>query len=65
MTAGPLRLAPISGQLVSGDVGQFGLPAVHVESDFGDMLKDLDFASMAVGEARRDRFSIFGDVICT
>lgn len=53
------------GAGMSGDVGQFGLPAVHVASDFGDILKDLDFAFMAIGEARHDRFSIFGDVIYT
>lgn len=51
------------GAGISGDVGQFGLPAVYLESDFGDILKDLDFGFMAVGEARHDRFSIFGDVI--
>lgn len=53
------------GAGISGDVGQFGLPAVHLESDFGDILKDLDFGLMAVGEARYDRFSIFGDVMYT
>ncbi|MDE1991172.1 MAG: hypothetical protein KGI75_01655 [Rhizobiaceae bacterium] len=53
------------GAGVSGDVGQFGLPATHLQSDFGDILKDLDFGFMAVGEARYDRFSVFGDVIYT
>jgi len=53
------------GAGISGDVGQFGLPAVHLQSDFGDILKDLDFGFMAIGEARYDRFSIFGDVIYT
>lgn len=53
------------GAGMSGNVGQFGLPAVHLESDFGDILKDLDFAFMAIGEARNDRFSIFGDVMYT
>ncbi|WP_416797358.1 hypothetical protein [Ciceribacter azotifigens] len=50
---------------ISGDVAQFGLPEVHLESDFGDILKDLDFGFMAIGEARHGRFSIFGDVIYT
>lgn len=40
------------GAGILGDVEQFGLPAVHLESDFGDVLKDLDFGFMAVGEAR-------------
>lgn len=50
---------------ISGDFGQFGLPAIHVVSDFGDILKDLDVGFMAIGEARHDRFSVFGDVIYT
>jgi hypothetical protein len=48
---------------LSGDVGSFGLPTIHVDSDFGDILKHLDFAAMAIGEARYDRYSIFGDVM--
>lgn len=50
---------------ISGDTGQFGLPEVHLDADFGDILKNLDFAFMATGEARYDRFSIVGDVIYT
>ncbi|KKX23863.1 hypothetical protein [Rhizobium sp. LC145] len=50
---------------LSGDTSQFGLPTVHIDADFGDILKNLDFAFMAAGEARNDRFSIIGDVIYT
>lgn len=50
---------------MSGDVGQFNLPTVHLDSSFSDILKDLDFAFMAIGEARKDRFSLFGDLIYT
>jgi hypothetical protein len=50
---------------ISGDIGQFGLPEVHFDADFGDILNNLDFAFMATGEARYDRFSIVGDVIYT
>ncbi len=50
---------------LSGDIAQFGLPTVHVDADFGDILDNLDFAAMAVGEARYDRYSIFGDIIYT
>ncbi|MGZ2453181.1 hypothetical protein ACVIRO_005998 [Rhizobium ruizarguesonis] len=50
---------------ISGDIGQFGLPEVHIDADFGDILNNLDFAFMAAGEARYDRFSIVGDVIYT
>ncbi|WP_028054489.1 hypothetical protein [Sinorhizobium medicae] len=53
------------GAAIAGDVGQFGLPAVHLESDFVDVLKDLEFGFMAIGEARYERFSIFGDIIYT
>ncbi len=36
-----------------------------MDADFSDLLSNLDFAFMAAGEARYDRFSIFGDVIYT
>ena len=48
---------------MKGDVAQFGLPEVHVDSSFSDIFQDLDFAIMATGEARYDRYSIFGDII--
>ena len=50
---------------LSGDTSQFGLPVVHMDADFGDILSHLDFAFMAAGEARNDRFSVIGDVIYT
>ncbi len=50
---------------LSGDTSQFGLPTVHMDADFGDILSNLDFAFMAAGEARNDRFSVIGDVIYT
>lgn len=50
---------------ISGDVGQFGLPTVHISPDFSDILNNLDFAAMAIAEARNDRFSIVGDVMYT
>lgn len=50
---------------ISGDVSQFGLPPINVSADFSDILKNLDFAAMAIGEARNGRFSIFGDVMYT
>ncbi|ULR47117.1 hypothetical protein [Rhizobium sp. K102] len=48
---------------LSGDVAQFGLPTVEVDSSFSDILDHLDFGAMAIGEARYDRYSIFGDVM--
>lgn len=49
---------------MSGDIAQFGMPrTTHVNSKFKDILEHFDFATMVVGEARYDRFSIFGDII--
>lgn len=50
---------------LSGDTSQFGLPTVHMDANFGDILGNLDFAFMAAGEARNDRFSVIGDIIYT
>ena len=50
---------------LSGDVAQFGLPTVEVDSSFSDILDHLDFGAMAIGEARYDRYSIFADVMYT
>ncbi|QQF02446.1 hypothetical protein [Sinorhizobium meliloti] len=50
---------------LSGDTAQFGLPTVHIDSSFSDIFGNLDFAFMAAGEARYDRFSVIGDVIYT
>lgn len=50
---------------VDGKVGQFGLPPARLDSDFSDILDELDFAFMGMAEARNGRFSIFGDIIYT
>ena len=50
---------------ISGDVGLFGLPPVEVDASFSDIFDHLDFGAMAIGEARYDRYSIFGDIIYT
>lgn len=47
---------------LSGDFGQFNLPAVHLDQSFGDILSDLDFSTMMIGEARYDRYSFFADI---
>ena len=38
---------------------------VSIDADFGDILKNLDFAAMAIVDARNGRYSIFGDLIYT
>lgn len=48
---------------LSGDVASFGLPAVHVDSSFSDILDYLEFGAMAIGEARYGRYSIVSDVM--
>jgi hypothetical protein len=48
---------------ISGEVGQFGLPPVHADASFSDIFDHLDFGAMAIGEARYDRYSIFGDIM--
>ncbi|WP_043612829.1 hypothetical protein [Ensifer sp. ZNC0028] len=50
---------------LSGDVAQFGLPAVDVDASFSDIFDHLEFGAMAIGEARNGRYSIFADVMYT
>lgn len=50
---------------LSGTVGVGPLPPVDIDASFSDLLDNLDFAFMAVAEARYDRFGIFGDLLYT
>lgn len=50
---------------LSGQTSQFGLPVVDMDADFRDILDNLDFAAMMIGEARNGRFSLFGDLMYT
>jgi hypothetical protein len=50
---------------IEGTVGVGDLPPVHVDASFSDLLENLDFAFMAVAEARHGRFAIFGDLLYT
>ncbi|WP_027998780.1 hypothetical protein [Sinorhizobium arboris] len=50
---------------LSGDVAQFGLPAVDVDASFSDIFDNLEFGAMAIGEARNGPYSIFADVMYT
>lgn len=47
---------------LNGKSQVFGLPTVDVSQSFGDILSDLDFAFMAAGDARYDRYSLFTDM---
>ena len=48
---------------VTGDI-DFGplTPTAHVEEGFDDIFNDLQFGAAAIGEARRDRFVLLGDI---
>jgi hypothetical protein len=37
---------------ISGEAAQFGLPVVGIDADFSDILDNLDFAAMAIVDAR-------------
>ncbi len=51
---------------ISGETQQFGVPiVVDIDSDFSDIWDNLDFAAMAIAEARYGRFSVYGDLIYT
>ena len=53
--------AGLSGD-VGMNIGRFQ-PTVDVDASFGDIWDHLDFALMAIGEARHDRYSVFSDLI--
>ena len=48
---------------MEGDIGQFGLPEVHVDLSFLDILDHFDVGIMGVGEARHDRFGFLTDLM--
>ncbi len=53
------------GAGIAGDVGVFGLPAQEVDFSFSDLLENLDFAFMGLGEARNGRFVVGMDMTYT
>lgn len=48
---------------IRGKVGQFGQPPARLNSSFSDIVSELDLAFMGAFEARRQRFSLLGDVM--
>ncbi len=50
---------------LEGTIGVGSAPPASIDASFSDILDYLDFAFMAVGEARRDRFGILGDFLYT
>lgn len=58
-----LTIAPYAWMpSMSGDIA-YGRLQVHVDTDFSQILDNLDFAGMAVAEARYDRFALFSDLL--
>lgn len=47
---------------LSGDLSVLGAPKTHVSSTFSSLKKDLDFAAMLVGTARKGRLGVFTDL---
>jgi len=45
-----------------GDTAVFGLPEVHVDQSFGDILKGIDFGFMMAGDAHYGPYSIVTDI---
>ncbi len=50
---------------LSGKTSQFNLPTIDIDASFGDLWDRLDFAAMLIGEARKGRYSLFGDLMYT
>lgn len=50
---------------IRGTAGQFDLPPVKMKSEFGSLLKELDFSFMGVSEGHYDSYSLFTDIIYT
>src|SRR5690349_18179922 len=50
---------------LSSETPQLGTPAIAIDASFSDILDNLDFAAMLIGEARNGPYSLFGDLIYT
>lgn len=48
---------------IEGDVAQLGAPTANIDASFSDILENLDFAAMLVGEARYGRYGLFLDLM--
>ena len=58
-TVSPYFWAPaLSGKITHGR-----LPTVDVDASFDKIFDNLDFAAMLMGDARKGRYSIFGDLL--
>ena len=50
---------------LEGTVGVAGLPSLEIDAGFSDILRNLDFAAMALVELRYRRFGLYADIVIT
>lgn len=50
---------------LSGKVSQSRSPVIDIHADFDKLFDNLDFGAMLIGDARKGRYSVFGDLIYT
>lgn len=50
---------------LSGKTSQFRSPVINIDASFDKLFQNLDFGAMLMGEARKGRYSIFGDLLYT
>ncbi|NMK45560.1 hypothetical protein [Achromobacter sp. Bel] len=50
---------------LSGKLSQARTPVIDIHAGFDKLFDDLDFGAMLIGDARKGRYSIFGDMIYT
>ena len=50
---------------LSGKVSQPRLAVIDIDTSFDKLFDNLDFGAMLIGDARKGRYSIFGDLIYT
>lgn len=50
---------------LSGKVSHSRTPVIDIHADFDKLFDDLDFGAMLIADARKGRYSIFGDLIYT
>jgi hypothetical protein len=50
---------------LSGKVSHRHLPVIDIDASFDQIFDNLDFAAMLIGDARKGRYSFFGDLIYT
>ncbi|MBV5325303.1 MAG: hypothetical protein J0626_08570, partial [Rhodospirillaceae bacterium] len=50
---------------LSGKTSQSRSPVIDIHAGFDKLFDNLDFGAMLIGDARKGRYSVFGDLIYT